>query len=174
MIKEIKIKIYLEDLMDDILDECLDIKNGISEEVTAEVRKTIASPDETQAQRKICRGVTEAWGKVKYLCQRYMTVGRYEDDNKLEALFVEEGGSKRWFELELLLHIPDFNIAVTDALKSAIHSYMQNWVLAKFLKNTYPEKAAEYKAWCEGDGEYNVISILNTREVYRRRLGRYY
>ena len=221
MTKTINLTFYADQIAYDLLENCNLIKNLLKEGLTEDLKASIESPDSDETKALICRATTEAWGRVKYLCQRYLRSGRTEDSNTLERLCHKvlvpiaqpmtteelqgnasqnptgtEGATERareelpggshdiedepvdafeekivWEELKLTLHIPNFNTAVTDALKSAIHKYITDYITSRFLQNLAPEKSAEYKALADGDsGDADQIVIyLNTREVFTRR-----
>lgn len=67
------------------------------------------------------------------------------------------------------LFIPNFNVAVTDHLKSMIHRFVVDYVMAEFLQDQLPEKAAEYKALAEGKDHDAITKDLNAREKFNFR-----
>jgi len=69
----------------------------------------------------------------------------------------------------LVLRIPNFNIAVTDHLKSMIHKYVVDWVMYRFLQDQVADKAGEYKELADGEDHANIVSDLNARERYTMR-----
>lgn len=276
--KNIAISISLEQVCNDLLSNCNLISKNIVDEALADIRADIQSPDSDETRSLICRATTEAWGKVKYQAQRYLTTGRSVDDNSLERIahlsevkmyyrLTEEEGAVTTFEqqehliiehdkstaqietgtedgtclviavpagvsfdaydvdgndlvidgeakvsevkyynnvfsedgvsyneycftdtenwvsvtfddsafvqeyevLDLLLRIPNFNLGVTDALKSSIHKFMVDYVTSRFLRDLNPEKAASYTESADNEQE-NIRKCLNSRErIYQRR-----
>lgn len=68
----------------------------------------------------------------------------------------------------LNLEIPNWNIAVTDALKSHMHRYMVDYVMSQFLMDQYGDKAQQYAASVTADYK-NVQSDLLSRDNYTMR-----
>ena len=71
--------------------------------------------------------------------------------------------------IPLELYIPNFNVAVTDHLKSSIHKLVVDYVMSRFLQDQLAEKAAEYKALADGEDRTMVIRDLNARERFNFR-----
>jgi len=177
MTKTIELTFYIEQIVNDLLSNCYLIRHLLADGLTDELKASINNPDSDETKSLICRAVTESWGKVKYLCQRYVTAGRTKDTNKLERLMYANEASSTGYtyeELNLTLQIPNFNTAVTDILKSAIHKYITDYVTYRFLQNIVPEKSGEYKALCEDEDASDIIKYLNAREVWTRRRPSYF
>ncbi len=68
----------------------------------------------------------------------------------------------------LSLEIPNFNIAVTDGLKSHMHRYMVDYVMSQFLSDQYADKASQYAESVGADYD-NVRSDLMSRDSYIHR-----
>ena len=68
----------------------------------------------------------------------------------------------------LNLEIPNWNIAVTDALKSHMHRYMVDYVMSQFLADQYSDAAQKYAANVTADYK-NVQSDLLSRDNYTMR-----
>lgn len=68
----------------------------------------------------------------------------------------------------LNLEIPNFNIAVTDGLKSHMHRYIVDYVMSQFLADQYAEKAGQY-AESVGTDYNNIQSDLLSRDSYIHR-----
>ena len=188
----------------------------------------------------INRAVTEAFGKVKTFCQRYLKQGRTVDNNILERIVksityvkvqdkdeekdvnlytCKESGVNHvvykfititgiapntietitWKDVEtdsivipdatpepkmvdtdeidtidyesilLELFIPNFNVSVTDDLKSSIHKYVVDWIMYRFLQDQLADKAAEYKALAEDEDHRSITKDLNARESFNFR-----
>lgn len=239
--RKINLTIHLEQVVNDLLAKCNQISKSIKEEGMSDIKASISEPDSPENRSIINRSVTEAFGIVKRACQRYMTVGRTDDDNRLERMVknvvyakelqdvqeVDDNGNllffvtvgdaepvvaylntdnewieeetgqpvpiepsdrvtyepkmvQKWVETDeithieyedlfLTLEIPNFNLSVTDDLKSNIQTLMVHHILYKFLQDQYKDKAAEYKALSEGDDYRNIISDLNARDNYTMR-----
>lgn len=71
-------------------------------------------------------------------------------------------------QIVLALDIPNFNTAVTDALKSHIHKYTVEYALQQFLIDLLPDVAERYAATAQASYE-NIISALNARENFTMR-----
>ena len=68
----------------------------------------------------------------------------------------------------LKLEIPNWNIAVTDALKSHCHRYIVDYVMSQFLQDPYSDKAGQYGESATADYN-NIKSDLLSRDNYRLR-----
>ena len=68
----------------------------------------------------------------------------------------------------LNLEIPNFNIAVTDGLKSHMHRYIVDYVMSQFLADQYADKASQY-AESVGADYGNIQSDLLSRDNYIHR-----
>ena len=162
--------------------KCNLVSMSIRDVALEDIRASVQEPDNPETRSIICRAVTEAFGKVKVACQRYLTVGRTSDNNTLERLvksvtYVKDSGGADTDEIDkityetviLVLEIPNYNTAVTDHLKSMIHKYVVDYVMGRFLQDQVAEKAAEYKGLADGEDYANIISDLNSRERYTMR-----
>lgn len=168
---KISITLNLGEVCSDIITACNLISKQLGKDVDAEIRADVKSPDSNETRSIICRGVTEAIGNVKYAAQRYLRVGRKEDSNTLERLgYVAKVGEKETVTYETValdLYIENFNLAVTDALKSAMHKYVVDYTMWRYLQNQVNDKAGEYKTLCEDDDMPDIIVKLNARTTYR-------
>lgn len=68
----------------------------------------------------------------------------------------------------LNLEIPNWNIAVTDALKSHMHRYIVDYVMSQFLADQYADKAGQYSQSVTADYS-NIQSDLLSRDNYTLR-----
>ncbi len=68
----------------------------------------------------------------------------------------------------LKLEIPNWNVAVTDALKSHIHRYIVDYVMSQFLQDQFADKAGQYGESASADYN-NVKSDLLSRDNYTLR-----
>ncbi len=178
MDKKITITIDLEQTCNDILAECNLIGNNLGEEANSQLEADIKSPGGAATRSIICRAHTEAWGNVKLACHRYVRTGRTEDDNRLERLaYIKKETGEDGKEVETVvyekltldLRIPDFNTAVTDALKNHIHKYMVDYVMWRFLQNQADTKCGEYKKLAEEEDYPNIENDLTIRDNFVRR-----
>ncbi len=71
--------------------------------------------------------------------------------------------------ITLVMDIPNFNVAVTDHLKSMIHKYVVDWVMFRFLQDQVSDKAAEYKGLADGDDRTEIVTDLNARDNFTMR-----
>lgn len=179
MNKEILLTFDLEQVCNDLLAKCYLVSQSIRDKALEDIKASISTPDSQETRSIICRAITEAFGKTKVACQRYLTVGRTADSNILERLVkgvtytkdqagndTDEVDQIIYEKVMLKLSIPNFNIAVTDHLKSSIHKYVVDYVTWRFLQDQHSDKAAEYKALADGDDYSDIVSDLNARESY--------
>lgn len=68
----------------------------------------------------------------------------------------------------LKLEIPNWNVAVTDALKSHMHRYIVDYVMSQFLQDQFADKAGQYGESATADYN-NVKSDLLSRDNYTMR-----
>ena len=68
----------------------------------------------------------------------------------------------------LKLEIPNWNVAVTDALKSHCHRYIVDYVMSQFLMDQFADKAGTYGASATADYN-NIKSDLLSRDNYTLR-----
>lgn len=88
---------------------------------------------------------------------------------KVRVVFDDAAFAINYERLNLLLRIDNFNLAVTDALKSSIHKFMVDYVTFRFLKDLSPDKAAKYEEAAVADQE-SIRKCLNSRaRLYTRR-----
>lgn len=238
--KKITLTFDLEQVANDILTKCNLISTSIRDEALADIRANVMEPDNPELRSIINRSVTEAFGEVKKACQRYMKVGRTEDNNLLERMvksvtytkkdvevqdmdennhllytctvgglpavvYTEDDGTTwkdetsgntvvpdatpepkmvtktvttdeidtiEYEEVELELYIPNFNVSVTDALKSHIHKFVVDYTMGRFLQDQVADKAAEYAAMAEGSDNSDMNKIrhdLTARERFNMR-----
>ena len=173
MDRQITITIEIKQTVHDLLVECNLIGKNVVDAANYELQADIKSPDDPETRSIICRAHTEAFGEVKKACRRYLTKGRTDDDNKLEKLCDASTSSGvttvTWYEVELVMKIPNFDIAVTDALKSHIHKYIVDHVMWRFLQNQADDKCAEYKKLADEEDMPNIIQDLACRDRFTRR-----
>ena len=68
----------------------------------------------------------------------------------------------------LKLEIPNWNVAVTDALKSHCHRYIVDYVMSQFLMDQFADKAGTYGESATADYN-NIKSDLLSRDNYTLR-----
>lgn len=68
----------------------------------------------------------------------------------------------------LKLEIPNWNVAVTDALKSHCHRYIVDYVMSQFLMDQFADKAGTYGESATADYK-NIKSDLLSRDNYTLR-----
>ncbi len=83
----------------------------------------------------------------------------FERHNALDKLI-------HWEDVVFSLRIPNFNVAVTDPLKSWIHKYVVDWTMWRFLQDQLPENAGTYKTLATDEDYPNVVKCLNSRENF--------
>ena len=196
----------MEQVCNDILARCYVLSQGLVDDAQKDIKATIESPDSEETRSIINRAVTEAIGNLKIAAQRYLTIGRTEDNNNLERLVkavkkytYPDNKNGTWTEVvttiengkenevtntvnkagqdheetvyetvTLVLEIPNWNVAVTDGLKSHCHRYIVDYVMSQFLQDQYSDKAAQY-AQSSGADLDNVRSDLLSRDNYTLR-----
>ena len=230
--KKISLLFDLEQVTNDILVKCNQISQSIRDDAMEDIKASVLEPDNPETRSIINRALTEAFGEVKVMCQRYLKIGRTIDNNMLERMvksftYVKEqakddeghllfyvlderfnkiyvyqdmvGDVDTWFreddgrqidinqyeeapapvlvdsdeidtmeyeKIPLELYIPNFNVAVTDHLKSSIHKYVVDYIMSRFLQDQLADKAAEYKALADGEDHSLVIRDLNARDRF--------
>lgn len=231
--KKISLMFDLEQIANDVLVKCNQISQSIRDEAMEDIKANVLEPDNPESRSIINRAVTEAFGLVKVLCQRYLKAGRTVDNNVLERMvrnityvqeqakdahdrllwlvtvegttsatvcykdgtnyytgpdddpevYYTEGGSEtatidpymvdtdeidtiEYEKIPLDLFIPNFNVAVTDHLKSCIHKLVVDYIMWKFLQDQLADKAAEYKGLADGEDRTMIIRDLNARERF--------
>lgn len=89
-----------------------------------------------------------------------------------ETQTVKKAGEDReelvYEQVVLNLEIPNWNIAVTDGLKSHIHRYIVDYVMSQFLLDQYGDMASKYAENVQVDYS-NVQSDLLSRDNYTHR-----
>lgn len=89
-----------------------------------------------------------------------------------ETSIVTKAGTDReesvYETVTLKLEIPNWNVAVTDALKSHIHRYIVDYVMSQFLQDQFADKAGQYGESATADYN-NVKSDLLSRDNYTLR-----
>lgn len=168
---KIDITIYIQQTVHDLLVECNLIGKNMVDAANYELQADIKSPDDPETKSIICRAHTEAFGNVKLACRRYLTKGRQDDDNQLERLCSPSSSSSDvdWEEVVLTLDIPNFDLAVTDALKNHIHKYIVDYVMWRFLQNQHDDKCAEYKKLADEEDYPNIVRDLSCRDRFIHR-----
>ena len=235
--KKIQLTFDLEQVANDVLSKCNLISQSIREEAMEDIKANVLEPDSPETRSIINRALTEAFGEVKVVCQRYLKVGRTVDNNELERMVrsvtypkkivtvqdmdddghllytcevsgvpaevytlddgttwkdstsgdtvvPDEDPEAKMVEKEvddtdnpiityeqvyLELYIPNFNVAVTDSLKSNIHKYVVDYIMGRFLQDQLSDKAGEYKALADGEDRTNILRNLYAREKFNMR-----
>lgn len=179
--KKIVLNFDLEQICNDVMAKCNLISIGLKDEALEDIRANIQEPDNPETRSIINRAITEAFGNVKSFCQRYLKTGRTVDNNMLERIirdvvYTRDSGGHVTDEVDhyvyetvtLELYIPNFNVSVTDALKSSIHGYVRDYTMASFLDDQLPDKAGDYHIKA-ADGHKLIIKHINAREKYTGR-----
>lgn len=100
-----------------------------------------------------------------------VTITKDGNQNDETRIVYEKGKERADLEYEkvnFLLEIPNWNIAMTDPLKSNMHKYIVDYVMGQFLADQYGDKAAEYEKKASADYT-NVMSDLTSRDNYTKR-----
>ena len=227
--KKIKLSFDIEQIANDVLVKCNQISKSIRDDAMEDIKADVLEPDNPESRSIINRALTEAFGEVKVMCQRYLKAGRTVDNNVLERmvksvtyvqvqdtdsqghlLYIAKVGGEDvivyhdtdvdpvvWKDLDgepltpdtgttpqpkmvdsdeidtmeyetvnFDLYIPNFNVAVTDHLKSGIHKYIVDYIMSRFLQDQLKDKADEYKALADGEDHVQIIRDLNARDRF--------
>ena len=93
------------------------------------------------------------------------------EENETTAT-VDKAGKDReetiYETVTLKLEIPNWNVAVTDALKSHCHRYIVDYVMSQFLMDQFADKAGTYGESATADYN-NIKSDLLSRDNYTLR-----
>lgn len=84
-----KISIYLnrKEIVNDVIAKSNIIgRSLVKDPQTEELAGEIMTPDSEETKPLIARALTEAFGEVKRICQKYLIYGRLTDDNRLEKI----------------------------------------------------------------------------------------
>jgi len=179
--KEITLNFKVEQVANDILANCNAIKKTLGDDVLADIKSSIQTPDDPESRSIINRALTEAFGNLKVAFQRYLKVGRTSDNNLLERMvssidYKKDGAGNptseidkiNYEEVTLKLYIPNFNVSVTHPLESHSHSYLVSFCMAEFLKDLYPDKADSYAGRADKQIE-RVVLDLQARDTFNLR-----
>lgn len=139
------------------------------------------------AQRYLTTGRVEDNNNLERLvkCVKRYSYTQNEDLSWNEVVTTIEGGNETstseivdkegkereetvYETVTLVLEIPNWNIAVTDALKSHMHRYIVDYVMSQFLADQYSDAAQKYAASVTADYK-NVQSDLLSRDNYTMR-----
>lgn len=94
--------------------------------------------------------------------------GNQNDETRIVYERGKERADLEYEEVNFLLEIPNWNIAMTDPLKNHMHKYIVDYVMGQFLADQYGDKAAEYEKKASADYT-NVMSDLTSRDNYTKR-----
>lgn len=85
--KPVLIKLLKKQIVNDITTECGVIGRALQRSPeTEEQGGDIMTPDDELTKPIVARSITEGFGEVKRMCQRYLVKGRDLDDNRLERI----------------------------------------------------------------------------------------
>ena len=110
------------------------------------------------------------------------TVKKVSDDTIIAGVSASElttqanGGvaTITYATVPLNLLIPNWDTAVTDALKNHIHKYIVDYVMWRFLQNQADDKCAEYKKLADEEDYPNIENDLTCRDRFIRRQAAFY
>lgn len=81
------IKLLKKQIVNDVTTECNVMGRMLQRNPeTEEQGADIMTPDDELTKPIVARGITEGFGEVKRVCQRYLVMGRDTDDNRLERI----------------------------------------------------------------------------------------
>ena len=93
------------------------------------------------------------------------------EENETTATVNKDGKNREetiYETVTLKLEIPNWNVAVTDALKSHCHRYIVDYVMSQFLMDQFADKAGTYGESATADYN-NIKSDLLSRDNYTLR-----
>lgn len=93
------------------------------------------------------------------------------EENETTATVNKAGNDREetiYETVTLKLEIPNWNVAVTDALKSHCHRYIVDYVMSQFLMDQFADKAGTYGESATADYN-NIKSDLLSRDNYTLR-----
>lgn len=94
-----------------------------------------------------------------------------DEENETTATVNKAGKDREetiYETVTLKLEIPNWNVAVTDALKSHCHRYIVDYVMSQFLMDQFADKAGTYGESATADYN-NIKSDLLSRDNYTLR-----
>ena len=81
------ISLLKKQIVNDVATECNIIGRTLQRNPeTEEQGSEIMTPDDELTKPIVARAMTEGFGEVKRVCQRYLLMGRDTDDNRLERI----------------------------------------------------------------------------------------
>lgn len=94
-----------------------------------------------------------------------------QEDEEVTSTVTKAGNDREesiYETVTLKLEIPNWNVAVTDALKSHCHRYIVDYVMSQFLMDQFADKAGTYGESATADYN-NIKSDLLSRDNYTLR-----
>lgn len=94
-----------------------------------------------------------------------------QEDKEVTSTVTKAGKDREetiYETVTLKLEIPNWNVAVTDALKSHCHRYIVDYVMSQFLMDQFADKAGTYGESATADYN-NIKSDLLSRDNYTLR-----
>lgn len=94
-----------------------------------------------------------------------------QEDKEVTSTVTKAGNDREENIYEIVtlkLEIPNWNVAVTDALKSHCHRYIVDYVMSQFLMDQFADKAGTYGESATADYN-NIKSDLLSRDNYTLR-----
>lgn len=94
-----------------------------------------------------------------------------QEDKEVTSTVTKAGNDREesiYETVTLNLEIPNWNVAVTDALKSHCHRYIVDYVMSQFLMDQFADKAGTYGESATADYN-NIKSDLLSRDNYTLR-----
>lgn len=88
---------------------------------------------------------------------------------KMEEYDTDDIDTITYETITLELFIPNFNVSVTDALKSSIHKYVVDYIMGRFLQDQVTDKAGEYAGLADGKDMQDIGKNLTARDKFTAR-----
>lgn len=136
------ISLLKKQIANDVAIECSIIGRTLQRnKETEEQGSDIMTPDNELTKPIVARAITEGFGEVKRICQRYLVMGRDTDDNRLERINemekVKETVSNKQGGYDLMIGTP--YIIGVKASKPVTLVAANGWVIATLNGNSQTE-----------------------------------
>ena len=154
--KQIIITIKRKELIYDIENITHHIANNRLKELDAESKSNVQlSPQEESALAIALREIDHAWGDVQSILRNQLTVIKKTADDTLNMTSTDD--------FVLNLNEPDsFNEVLTQPATQAIHEFLVNRVIYKWLSLTKPNEASIYLQYA-AEAKEKVKNLLASR-----------
>jgi hypothetical protein len=134
--RTITITLNRDEIMSDVISVAHVTGRRLNVAGAEEKASDIQTPEEGADRYIVARAMQEGLSIVRKECGRYLSNGRFTDDNSLE----DAVGN-----YTLALNMPDrWNFGATTSLTSLANAYVRDWCIYNIFEKTNPEEAANY------------------------------